>query len=204
MCDERAINVEPTPEFLGQKYDEEILCSICFLPFISPTQHNPCGITFCEKCIKKSNFNCPVCLDGPKRKEYTIIKAKFILNILGREKVKCDLCSEEMTLGNFEEHVGVCRSMVVRCEGKALGCGCYGKREDVWGHQQQCRNAIAFPFVRPLEVEIEALKEEIKKLKNGSQGLKKPRVKMKEPPRKKAPTRVDMKTSLYEDEDEEW
>ena len=89
------------------------------------------------------------------------MKSKGILNILGREKVKCGLCSEEMTLGNFEEHVGVCRSMVVRCEGKALGCGCYGKREDVWGHQQRCRFAIAFPFVSPFKMKIANLEQRI-------------------------------------------
>ena len=140
------VGVEPKLKFVDDEWDEEILCSICYLPLVEPTQHNQCAIAFCKKCIENAKYNCPVCQDGAK-KGFSEVRTKFILNILGRVRVFCDLCREEMGVGDFKQHQQNCGGVVVECVGKGVGCKVVRKRKRMGVHEGGCPYAIAAPIV---------------------------------------------------------
>ena len=141
------VGVEPKLKFVDDEWDEEILCSICYLPLVEPTQHNQCAIAFCKKCIEKANYNCPVCQDGAKKEGFSEVRTKFVLNILGRVRVFCDLCREEMGVGEFKQHQQNCGGVVVECVGKGVGCKVVRKRKRMGVHEGGCPYAIAAPIV---------------------------------------------------------
>ena len=139
------VGVEPELEFVDDEWDEEILCSICYLPLVEPTQHNQCAIAFCKKCIEKVKYSCPVCQDNMEG--FSEVRTKFILNILGRVRVLCNLCREEMGVRDFKQHQRNCGGVVVECRGKEVGCKVVRKRKRMGVHEGGCPYAIAAPIV---------------------------------------------------------
>ena len=72
---------------------------------------------------------------------------RSILNILGRVRVLCNLCREEMGVGDFKQHQRKCGGVLVECVGKGVGCKVVRKRKRMSVHEGGCPYAIAAPIV---------------------------------------------------------
>ncbi len=69
-------------------------------PLTEPTNHKIYGDSFCEVCILKTNYKCPICRTD-KKDEYETITIRSFLNKL---QVKCNSCDKRMNKSNFNEH----------------------------------------------------------------------------------------------------
>ncbi len=64
--------------------DEELKCKyICHRPLINPITHNKCGNMFCESCIFKVQYKCPIC-NNKCKDEYEPVIIRLILNKLNK------------------------------------------------------------------------------------------------------------------------
>ena|SRR3989338_11037923 len=132
---------EPTYTYVDEdSVDEDLLCSyICFQPLVEPVTHNSCGHSFCRSCIRKTYYHCPCCRAGTES-EYTKVNARMILNLLGKLRVQCSRCSQQISRGDFEQHKPNCP---ILCPN---GCGENVPRSKLIEHTTVCHN-IEIPCV---------------------------------------------------------
>ena len=156
---ESMIGVEPTFEFVEEKWDEEIVCPVCSLPLVNPTMHKPCNNSICLECAKKNSYECPSCEKEPGEDSFSKVTLKILLNILGKVKVECSLCPLVCSMAEFETHKKTCDGVVVECEGKQLGCEYSGPKRDLSSHKKECERFKMGPIFAHLTNQIQELKQ---------------------------------------------
>ncbi|EFC36767.1 predicted protein [Naegleria gruberi] len=90
-------------DYVEKEIDEDLICSICLLPFVDPISHNSdaCGNTFCLKCVEKVS-DCPMCREVDFKKNCS--SAKTIAKLLDKLKVKCGMCKNIVLRGELKVH----------------------------------------------------------------------------------------------------
>jgi len=84
--------------------DKDLLCSVCYSPFVDPIVHQQCGNTFCKKCILSLEApTCPLCR-GHIQNAFNHAP-RIILNQLGGLKVRCKNCSTTVRRDKNDEHI---------------------------------------------------------------------------------------------------
>ena len=165
------IGLEPTHKFVDEVWDEEIVCSVCSLPQVTPTMHKPCNNSICLECAKKLSFECPSCKEEPGEDSFTQVTLKGMLNILGKVKVECSLCPFVCSISEFETHKKTCEGVVVECGGKQLGCEYSGPRRDLPSHEKDCERFKLCPVFDHLTDQISEQKKEIEELKKTNRAM---------------------------------
>eukprot|EP01099_Mayorella_cantabrigiensis_P004163 TRINITY_DN3128_c0_g1_i1.p1 TRINITY_DN3128_c0_g1~~TRINITY_DN3128_c0_g1_i1.p1 ORF type:complete len:517 (-),score=138.16 TRINITY_DN3128_c0_g1_i1:70-1593(-) len=91
-----------------KEIDQNLKClNLCQQPLIDPFNHKVCELSFCEQCVKNLNYVCPDCKSG-NQEEFSPLKTKLVLNMLGQIPVKCVKCGTQTTRSTFPDHVKVC------------------------------------------------------------------------------------------------
>ena len=165
------VAVEPTYKFVDKEWDEDIVCSVCSFPLEAPTTHKTCNESFCLECVQES-FECPSCNKDPGEDSFSPVTQRFVLRILGKVKVKCELCSIVCPISEFETHKKECPKMVVECGGKHLGCGYSSQRTDLPSHEKDCPLFKLSPLLTNLTNRIESLETKSETLELANNALR--------------------------------
>ena len=166
------IGVEPTYKFVEVEWDEDLVCSICSLPLVSPTTHKPCKNSFCCECVKKLEFQCPSCEGEMGEDSFSPVNQRFVLNILGKVKVECSFCSSVCAISEFEFHKKECEGVVDVCCGKRLGCEYSSQKKDLPSHEKECERAKMAPIFTNLTNRIESLEKKSKEQQTTNKRLR--------------------------------
>lgn len=112
--------VSPTAPRVSYSYcdpvPEDLLCSVCSEPFISPRSCDKCGNTFCEQCLAswlERNSTCPHC----RASISCGVPNRVVANQCNRLRVLCRLASNGCTWTGereqFGTHIGQCQFLLV-------------------------------------------------------------------------------------------
>jgi len=107
-------NLDQKFSYVTQNVDLE--CCICSCIYISPLEHETCHNSFCQDCILKCE-NCPLCRKIINQGELIPISTNFVLNLLDKCIVKCNICNIEIERSLFIHHYNnVClRDCYMKC-----------------------------------------------------------------------------------------
>jgi len=96
-------NLDEKFSYVTQNVDLE--CCICSCIYISPLEHiaGKCHNSFCQDCILKCE-NCPLCKLKINQVELIPISSRFVLNLLDKCIVKCNICNIEIERSLFIHH----------------------------------------------------------------------------------------------------
>ena len=144
--------------------DDELLCSICKLPFVVPVESKGCGHTFCQSCINhwlESDDTCPICrADVEHQDNFVPVQSKIVLNQLDRIPVKCNRCGET-GIRAHRAHLSKCPKQIISCSSAAdLKCPWRGTRDKAQEHAETCIYQQLRPILDQHRVEVETLKKQ--------------------------------------------
>ena len=165
------VDSEPDYEFVEREWEEDLVCFVCAYPFVSPKTHNPCGHSFCLRCLKKMAYSCPMCRQDPGKDSFSPVKQRFVLNMLGKVQVRCRLCEEVCAISDFENHQKRCEGVVVDCPGKDLGCLFLAKKKNMDVHVLKCEKAKIFPVLGGFLDRFKALEGRVEELEKQNERL---------------------------------
>eukprot|EP00697_Spironema_sp_BW2_P013822 gnl/Spiro4/4104_TR2044_c0_g1_i1.p1 gnl/Spiro4/4104_TR2044_c0_g1~~gnl/Spiro4/4104_TR2044_c0_g1_i1.p1 ORF type:complete len:394 (+),score=102.31 gnl/Spiro4/4104_TR2044_c0_g1_i1:53-1183(+) len=152
-------------DYVDLRHDEELVCSICMMPFIDPLTCPGCRQSFCETHTPTLT-NCPLCRQSWREKPL-LPPARMVVNILNRLLVRCPnahcdrgragglplqrgelaahvqqcpvLCSEGcgalVAPCALQEHNVSCPAAMVPC---GAGCGHRASRAELPTHEREC------------------------------------------------------------------
>lgn len=142
-CSRDRMNVPCEYEYMNEGLiDDELKCSICHHPFISPVSTDICGHTFCCKCIETwllQQQTCPSCRRRVLFSSFNPVSTRIVLNLLNRIPVRCILCRAiNIERGNFNDHQKQCIKRIVTCSFADLSCSWSGKQDELSQHELVC------------------------------------------------------------------
>ena len=164
--------------------EEELMCCVCFAPFVEPVCHRACGHVFCSTCLRAAG-QCPVCRGTTYPWDnHTSPPSRPFLSLLDKIRVRCVECSEEMARSawpchqaslcptacemcgerltdNGEAHAAVCPAVLVPCAAAEVGCTWRGTRQLSAAHEQECVLEKVRPMVLAQREFVVGLQEKL-------------------------------------------
>jgi hypothetical protein len=145
--------------------DDELKCSICYHPFVSPVSTEICGHTFCQKCIETwllEQQTCPTCRRRVLFTDFKPVSTRVILNLLNRIPVRCTSCRQiNIERGNFNDHKDQCVERIIQCSFAHLSCSWIGKQDELSQHELICPYRQFQPIVDELKSQNRKLQSTI-------------------------------------------
>ncbi|EFC40564.1 predicted protein [Naegleria gruberi] len=96
-----------TPDYIyldENNIEKDLICSLCYHPFIDPIMHSTCENMFCSSCVKKVIGNkCPLC-KGENFTSNCSSVPRFVTNKLLQLKVECSMCKGAVARGDLKDH----------------------------------------------------------------------------------------------------
>jgi E3 ubiquitin-protein ligase NRDP1 len=147
--------------------DDELKCSICHHPFVSPVSTDICGHTFCEKCIETwllVQQTCPSCRRRVLFSDFKPVSIRVVLNLLNRIPVRCiPCCQVNIERGNFDDHKKQCIKRIVLCSFVNLSCSWTGKQDELSQHELICPYRRVQPLIDELQSQKKKLQSTVQK-----------------------------------------
>ncbi len=147
--------------------DDELKCSICHHPFVSPVSTDICGHTFCQICIETwllQQQTCPSCRRRVLASNFQPVSTRIVLNLLNRIPVRCISCRElNIERGNFNDHKQQCIKRIVSCSFSNLTCLWTGKQDELSQHERTCPYRQVQPIVDELQNQNRKLQTTVQK-----------------------------------------
>ena len=147
--------------------DDDLKCSICHHPLVSPMSTDICGHTFCRQCIElwlQEHQTCPTCRRRVLLSNFSPVSTRVVLNLLNRISVQCVLCRKtNIERGNFSSHQKQCENRTVPCSFADLSCSWNGKEGERTEHEHLCPYRLVRPLVNELRSQNRILQSTVQK-----------------------------------------
>jgi len=172
------------------KISDDLMCGICLMPLVEPTEHlavgnSSCSQLYCAECAKDIP-KCPHCRYDVEWKKIEISPSsqKFILKPLAALQVVCNNCKAAVARSELNEHVFGCPVECVKrcgekvaprdvaahtpfcladevlCEAHDVKCPWTGPRREVAEHNDKCSYYNLRLMLREWAAEIRECKQQ--------------------------------------------